>query len=56
MAQSLYAAAMAQPGAGRPELKEAAAVIAALPPELRATLTVQRWRGRIERALKEGVR
>jgi tetratricopeptide (TPR) repeat protein len=56
MAQSLYAAAMAQPGAGQPELKEAAAVIAALPPELRATRTVQRWRGRIEQALKEGVR
>ena len=56
MAQSLYAAALAQPGAGQPELKEAAALIAALPPELRATLTVQRWRGRIERALKEDVR
>jgi tetratricopeptide (TPR) repeat protein len=56
LALSLYASALAQPGAGLPELKEAAALVAKLPAGLQEFGSVKRWRGRIERALKEGVR
>ncbi|MDL2355818.1 MAG: hypothetical protein QFF03_11215, partial [Pseudomonadota bacterium] len=53
MAQSLYVSALAQPGAGAAELKEAAALAAALPAQMQALRSVKLWRARIDNARKE---
>ena len=53
LAQSLYAAALAQPQAGRPELSEARATLAALPEVMRRYRSVKLWRKRIKALQQE---
>jgi tetratricopeptide (TPR) repeat protein len=53
LAQSLYAAALAQPQAGQPELAEARALLASLPEVMRQYRSVKLWRKRIKTLQRE---
>lgn len=53
LAQSLYVSALAQPGAGAAELKEAAVLLAGLPAQMQPMRSVKLWRARVDAALKE---
>lgn len=53
LAQSLYVSALAQPGAGAAELKEAAALLAGLPAPMQPMRSVRLWRARVDAALRE---